>query len=428
MPMYIYIVLLGIAIAVIATGYAQMNMLYPMFILFTIAIIGGEIFSRIPIWNKYLGGAVMGCMFIGAFLVFFNAIPKDWMVYDSIKTWFNGQGFLDFYISVILICSVLVVPRKILMKALGGFIIILAIGSVAGAGLGILGGLIVGVDAKSTIINYTLPILGGGNGAGTVPMSQVISQNYGDKVGGDWYSGAVAITVIANIFSILFAAILAGVGKSKPELSGGGNLTKSNIHVIEDKKPLNDRNIAASLVLTLGIYVLSTIISNQILTKDVIKINLPNYVWMIVICLLLNVADILPSDMKQGMAKIQTFISKQTTWLVMLAIGITSIDLSAFVKALTGQTIFITLLTVMGCVFVPMLLAKAFQFYPIEAGITAGCCMTAQGGAGVIAVLGASNRTELMPYGQISTRIGGAVVLIVASVLFASWNPSMYMM
>jgi len=60
-------------------------------------------------------------------------------------------------------------------------------------------------------------------------------------------------------------------------MSGGGNLSRSNIHIIEDKVQLKDRNTAAALVMVLGIYVLSTIISSQILTKDRIHITLPNY-------------------------------------------------------------------------------------------------------------------------------------------------------
>lgn len=49
MPIYVYAVLLGIAVAVLATGYAEINMMYPAFLLFTIAIIGGTIFSKVPI-------------------------------------------------------------------------------------------------------------------------------------------------------------------------------------------------------------------------------------------------------------------------------------------------------------------------------------------------------------------------------------------
>jgi|GEM_PF-963615 len=49
MPVYVYAVLFGIMAAVLATGYAEVNMMYPAFLLFTIAIIGGTIFSKVPI-------------------------------------------------------------------------------------------------------------------------------------------------------------------------------------------------------------------------------------------------------------------------------------------------------------------------------------------------------------------------------------------
>ena len=55
--------------------------------------------------------------------------------------------------------------------------------------------------------------------------------------------------------------------------------------------------------------------------------------------------------------------------------------------------------------------------YPLESSITAGLCTTNMGGTGDIAVLSAANRMELLPFAQIATRICGALVLIVASIL-----------
>jgi Na+/citrate or Na+/malate symporter len=56
-------------------------------------------------------------------------------------------------------------------------------------------------------------------------------------------------------------------------------------------------------------------------------------------------------------------------------------------------------------------------FFPIDAAITAGLCMSNMGGTGDVAVLSAAERMELMPFAQISSRIGGSFMLILSSVL-----------
>ena len=43
----------------------------------------------------------------------------------------------------------------------------------------------------------------------------------------------------------------------------------------------------------------------------------------------------------------------------------------------------------------------------------------ARGGSGDIAVLGAANRLELISYAQLSSRVGGGIVLIIASFFFS---------
>jgi len=48
--------------------------------------------------------------------------------------------------------------------------------------------------------------------------------------------------------------------------------------------------------------------------------------------------------------------------------------------------------------------------YPIEAAIV-NACHSGQGGTGDVAILTAANRMQLMPFAQISTRIGGAIVV-----------------
>ena len=59
-------------------------------------------------------------------------------------------------------------------------------------------------------------------------------------------------------------------------------------------------------------------------------------------------------------------------------------------------------------------------FYPVEAGITAGLRMSNMGETGDVAVLSAAHRMELMPIAQISSRLGGAIILIIESLMLST--------
>ena len=65
------------------------------------------------------------------------------------------------------------------------------------------------------------------------------------------------------------------------------------------------------------------------------------------------------------------------------------------------------------------IVGKFVGFYPVEAGVTAGLCMANMGGTGDVAVLSAADRMELMPFAQISSRLGGAVILLLGSFMLS---------
>ncbi|MGQ0418938.1 2-hydroxycarboxylate transporter family protein, partial [Bacillus sp. HC-Mk] len=61
------------------------------------------------------------------------------------------------------------------------------------------------------------------------------------------------------------------------------------------------------------------------------------------------------------------------------------------------------------------------QMYPVESAIVTGC-HSGLGGTGDVAILSASNRMELMPFAQISTRLGGAAMVVTATILLKMFS------
>ena len=67
------------------------------------------------------------------------------------------------------------------------------------------------------------------------------------------------------------------------------------------------------------------------------------------------------------------------------------------------------------------LIGNLLKMYPVESAIVT-CCHSGLGGTGDVAILSACNRMGLMPFAQISTRLGGAATVIGATLLLGLFN------
>ena len=92
-----------------------------------------------------------------------------------------------------------------------------------------------------------------------------------------------------------------------------------------------------------------------------------------------------------------------------------------YVQVLNPKSLVVIIAVVLGATIGSWLIAPVFKFYRIETVVTSALCMANGGGAGDIQVLGAAGRMELMSYAQISSRIGGAIMLIIASFMFSTF-------
>lgn len=131
--------------------------------------------------------------------------------------------------------------------------------------------------------------------------------------------------------------------------------------------------------------------------------------------------DILPENVKAGARGMQQFFVKYMSFPLMITVGIGT-NLTDYAKVFTNPAyIVIIMATVIGAMIGTFIVGKLFHFYPVEGMLTAGLCMANGGGAGDVQCLGAAHRMELMSYAQISSRIGGAIMLVIASFVFGKF-------
>ena len=427
MAWYVYAAVAGIALIAMFGDYLPSNTVGAFAILYTLGIALGWIGDRIPVWNTYIGGGSILAFLGSAYLVYIGIIPEATI--ETVKIFMDTTDFLDLFIAVLITGSILSVNRKLLLKAFAGYLPAILAGIVGAILLGMVGGLLVGVEPARVATEYVLPIMGGGTGAGAIPMADI----YANATGNDpakWLSFGLSILTIANIIAIMAAGVLNKIGELSfgKALTGNGELIRNaeDISALEGKEEVKvtQRDIACGLILACAFYVAGNILSKVVqipeftLFGSTLKIDIHRFAWMVVLVAIANIAGVIPAELRVGANKLQGYFSKQFLLVIMCGVGIALTDLGELIAAFTFGNVLIAALIVVGAILGSGLVGWLIGFYPIETAITAGLCMANRGGSGDLAVLGAAKRMELISFAQISSRLGGGLMLIIASVVF----------
>lgn len=417
MEWYIFAFFGAVVLLAIYYGIVPNQLIGAIAVMFTLGIILGEIGERIPIWNKYCGGGAILAFLVCGLLTYKGMMPEG--VVAISKGWMNDYSFLNLFIAFLVVGSLLGLDRDMLIKSSVLYLPAILAGLVGAALCGMLGGVLFGKSPVEILTAYVLPIMGGGAGAGAVPMAQV----YADVTGQDsssYLSFALAILAVGNIVSVVFAVILNAAGEIVPAITGKGELVRKGKNIEIQKKEeirVTMDDVAAGIFLTAGFFILSQLVAKKLL-PSIFGVAIPNFAYLIIFAALANVLNLIPENLKSGAQKCQQFCGSKLIWIQMVGCGITLIDFNEMLGVLSVGNLVITILIVLGAVLGTALFGLLVGFYPVECAITAGLCMANMGGAGDLAVLGAAKRMNLMSYAQISSRIGGAMVLLLGSLIF----------
>lgn len=410
-----------ISVACMAPGVQSSSIAGTLCSAFGLGVVLYEFGERLPIWNNYIGGGLLMAFFGTALLKFFNIIPEKTL--DNINRVISGDdvNLLEVYIIFLIAGSVLALDKDILLKSFVGYIPSILGGLAMAALLGVLVGLAVGVDPQTTIMKYVLPIMGGGNGAGAVPLSNIYETVTGDPAA-NFYGFAIIILTIGNIFAIIGSALLNTLGEKFPALTGDKKtIVRGGEHLArEDKKvTCTMQDELGALVLTLGCYGVGRLMSKVILPK-IAGASIHAYAYMIIFVVILAATGIVPEGVRAGAKRLQSFMSTALGMVIMVGMG-ADFDIAELFSVMTPGNVAMALAIVVGAVIGSGVVGYLVGFYPVDTALTAGLCMANRGGSGDLACLGAAKRMDLMAYAQLSSRLGGAIVLIIASFVFSFW-------
>ncbi|MEL0623253.1 2-hydroxycarboxylate transporter family protein [Marinomonas arenicola] len=406
-------VILAIAAAIILFATFENKMPGGMIgALGAMAIIGfilNYIGDRTPIISQFFGGGAIVVIFGSSYLFHKGVFPSQ--TADQITTFMKSGGFLAFYVASLVTGSIFGMSTQTLKKAALKYIpVILGSAAVACLLTGLVG-ILVGKSFYDSVMLIALPIMGGGMGAGAVPLVQIMS----GKTGMDaqtLMSQMVPALAIGNAIAIVMAGLLNKLGQMMPSLTGNGELIRGAAAEVESEEKdaaIDLKMLAIGALLAISMFFFGTLLS--------MAIPMHPYALMIISIALIKVSGLMPKAFEDSAHAWYKFVVGNLTPALLVGIGVAYTNLDQILAALTPMYFVLVFVTVLGAVIGAGLIGWMMGFYPIEAAITGGLCMANMGGTGDVAVLAASRRMQLMPFAQISSRIGGAFMLILATLV-----------
>ncbi len=365
--------------------------------------------DNLPIIREYFGGGPFITIFTAAALVYFNVVPVQ--TSEVITDFIKSMDYIGLVVGALICGSILTMDRKILIKA-GSLYVIPVVGGILGAfAITALTGQVLGYGWREAVMFISLPIMGGGTSAGAVPTAEM----YGSVLSKDsayYLSLLMPAVAIGNALAIVFAGFLNRIGNKYPSTTGYGMLIKGfTLDKEENKKaPINYLYMGTGFMITGVFYTIGIMISKLIP-------SIHYYAWTIIAVAIVKLLDVFPKHLYEQITQWYEFLMKISIPAVLFGIGFVYTDLSIVLKSLSFSYLIMVFTTLTGAVIGSWLFGKLIGFFPVESAITAGLCMANMGGTGDIATLGTAKRMELMPFAQISSRIGGALIIVIGSIL-----------
>ena len=379
--------------------------------------VGGLLYwigGTVPILNDYLGGVCLLPMLGCALINFLGLIPEN--LQNGVKVLMSG-GFQNVYIALLMAGSIMVMDRKIILGATARYMPTILGSQFFALLFCALGGIITGFGVVDALFDVGAPCMSGGSGGALVTIPSL----YTNLTGTDMMvnSGRYLCYVsISNVIAIVMAAVGGKITARMKGMNGNGDILRRKGEKMDEekKRPSSSLDYAAlgsGIFIGLGFYLMGCIVGGLPGLSAI-----PSLAWTIIFIIIAKCTAILPEEMENNCVYAMNFALKAIFPMVIAGIGINSLDLAALGTAFSIGALVVIFMGTLGAFVGAMLFARLSGLWPYEAGVTSGLCCCKIGGSGYLALLSAANRMNLLAFASISTRIGGALMVIWIALLW----------
>lgn len=407
-PILIYIPIAIVILAAASVKKLPIDMIGGFACIMVMGFLFGDIGGKIPVLRN-IGGPAILSLFIPSAMIGYDIMNPE--MGKAITAIMKTSNFLYLYIACLVAGSLLGMDRRVLIQGFLRMFVPLAVGTVAAVSAGLGAGLLFGHDLKHTFFFIIIPIMGGGIGEGVLPTSIAYAEILG-QTQAEMIAQLIPAALIGNVVAIVTAGILKRIGEKFPQYNGNGLLVRSG----DDAELLKSQNEIASRPLDLplmgaGLLIACTFfIAGGALAP---YLGIPGPILMILIGAMFKISNLMPAKMEQGAYQMYRFIATNLTFPLMVGLGALYMPWNKLVAAFTFSYFVICSVTVLAMIASGWVVGTFMNMYQVETSLV-NACHSGLGGTGDVAILSAAERMEMMPFAQISTRIGGACMVVSA--------------